>query len=223
MVEALIAIAIITLTIGGPLYAASRSLNAANNAKDRLIASYLAQEGIEYVRRMRDNMYLQGISTGSLPDIARCWNFNPATQDGLTTLSQMALCYFANADGSVTTAVSSCVTNSGNNELAGGDGQVSCALDPSLDMGADGSFSANYGAGRSLQVCTSPTVCPLYRTPDGEYVLDADLANTETPFTRLLTFYGLPGSEIQVKSEVTWTSAGVDHAIEYTTYLSSWQ
>lgn len=58
LIETLVAIAILTVAIAGPLYTANRSIVATQNTRDQLTASYLAQEGIEYIRMMRDNAYL---------------------------------------------------------------------------------------------------------------------------------------------------------------------
>lgn len=58
LIEALIAITIVTLAIAGPLYAVGRSLNYARNASNELTATYLAQEGVEYVRKVRDDAFL---------------------------------------------------------------------------------------------------------------------------------------------------------------------
>ncbi len=58
LLEALVAISMVAVATGAPLYGASRALITANISKDRLTASYLAQEGIEYVRKVRDNSYL---------------------------------------------------------------------------------------------------------------------------------------------------------------------
>ena len=58
LVETMVAVTILTLAVSGPLYVASRALVAAEIASDNLTASYLAQEGIEYVRAMRDDAYL---------------------------------------------------------------------------------------------------------------------------------------------------------------------
>ncbi len=58
LVETLVAIAIMMIAIAGPLYTADRAILAAEISRDQLIASYLAQEGIEYVRMMRDNAFL---------------------------------------------------------------------------------------------------------------------------------------------------------------------
>jgi len=64
LVETLVAIAIVTIAISGCLFTANRAIVAANIARDQLTASYLAQEGVEYVRMMRDNEYLATYSAG---------------------------------------------------------------------------------------------------------------------------------------------------------------
>lgn len=58
LLETLIAVTILALSIAGPLTAASRAVVAGEIARDQLVASYLAQEGIEYVREMRDDAFL---------------------------------------------------------------------------------------------------------------------------------------------------------------------
>ena len=55
LVETLIAIAILLLAILGPLLISSGALHSAYYASDQVTAFYLAQEGIEYVRMLRDN------------------------------------------------------------------------------------------------------------------------------------------------------------------------
>ena len=55
----MIAVTILTFAVAGLLYTASRVLVAVEIARDKLTASYLAQEGIEYVRAMRDHEYLK--------------------------------------------------------------------------------------------------------------------------------------------------------------------
>lgn len=58
LVETLVAIFILTLSITGPLFIAQQSFTSAATARDRTTASFLAQEGIEYVRSVRDHNYL---------------------------------------------------------------------------------------------------------------------------------------------------------------------
>ncbi len=58
LIETMVAIAILTLSIVGPMIAANRAIVAAETARDQLSASYLGQEGIEFVRAVRDNQFL---------------------------------------------------------------------------------------------------------------------------------------------------------------------
>lgn len=58
LIETMVAITIVTLAVAGPLFTASRAIVAARVASNQLTASYLAQEGVEYARMLRDNYYL---------------------------------------------------------------------------------------------------------------------------------------------------------------------
>ncbi|MDE1965974.1 MAG: prepilin-type N-terminal cleavage/methylation domain-containing protein [Patescibacteria group bacterium] len=58
LIETMVAIAILTIALVGPFIVAESSYQAAAAARDQLTASYLAQEGIEYVRSVRDDNYL---------------------------------------------------------------------------------------------------------------------------------------------------------------------
>ncbi|MFA6278551.1 MAG: prepilin-type N-terminal cleavage/methylation domain-containing protein [Candidatus Paceibacterota bacterium] len=71
LVETMVAIAILTLAISGSFFAANSSMVAAGVARDQLIASYLAQEGIEYARLLRDNAYLAAYNGG---DASGAWD-----------------------------------------------------------------------------------------------------------------------------------------------------
>jgi prepilin-type N-terminal cleavage/methylation domain-containing protein len=62
LVETLVAITVILTAIVGPLYAVQQSLNISRSAREQLIASSLAQEGVEYVRAMRDSNYLYNLA-----------------------------------------------------------------------------------------------------------------------------------------------------------------
>lgn len=60
LVESMVAIAIIAIALVGPFTAVQSALSGSYIARDRLIAANLAQEGLEYVRSIRDNNYLSG-------------------------------------------------------------------------------------------------------------------------------------------------------------------
>ena len=79
LVETLVAITIIALAMVGPLYAVQQSLNASRSARDQLVASSLAQEGIEYVRSIRDANYLAVLGGGT-----RSWLYGLDGSNGST-------------------------------------------------------------------------------------------------------------------------------------------
>lgn len=66
LVETLVAITILAVAIAGPVSIAQQGLRGAILARDQLTASYLAQEGVEYIRAARDESYLAG--SLSVPD-----------------------------------------------------------------------------------------------------------------------------------------------------------
>lgn len=66
LVETLVAIAIFATSIVGLISVTARGVNDNVFVKNKLIASYLAQEGVELVRNMRD--------TSLLPENAVSWN-----------------------------------------------------------------------------------------------------------------------------------------------------
>ena len=58
LIETLIAITVLTISIVGPLQIVQGVLNSAYNARDQLIGAGLAQDGMEFVREIRDSNYL---------------------------------------------------------------------------------------------------------------------------------------------------------------------
>lgn len=74
LIETMVAIAVLTLAVSGPLFTANRALVAARTARDQLTASLLAQEGIEYVRLMRDDEYLAAYRAGGAGVSSAAWS-----------------------------------------------------------------------------------------------------------------------------------------------------
>lgn len=64
LVETLVAIAIFTTSILGLMLVLAAGIYNTNYAKNKITASYLAQEGIEYIRNMRDTYGLYTAVTG---------------------------------------------------------------------------------------------------------------------------------------------------------------
>jgi type IV pilus modification protein PilV len=85
LVETLVAITIFTMSILALLSVLSQSISSTNYAKRKTVATYLAQEGIEYMRNLRDTyvLYSSDASTG--------WtNFN----NKLSATASNCQCYF---------------------------------------------------------------------------------------------------------------------------------
>lgn len=59
IIESLVAVAILLLALTGPMALAERSLASAEVARQELTVLYLAQEGMEFVRSVRDSNFLQ--------------------------------------------------------------------------------------------------------------------------------------------------------------------
>lgn len=69
IVETLVAITILTVSIVGPMYAIRGALVTSYTARDKLIATSLAQESIELIRHIRDNNYLYTLEHPSSPKV----------------------------------------------------------------------------------------------------------------------------------------------------------
>lgn len=54
LVEAMVAISILSMSITGPLLIAQKGIGSAIYARDQITAFYLAQEAVEYIRNIRD-------------------------------------------------------------------------------------------------------------------------------------------------------------------------
>ncbi len=59
LIEALVAITILLLAIAGPMTIASQGLKLSTDAREQMTAFYIAQEGVELVRAIRDTNALE--------------------------------------------------------------------------------------------------------------------------------------------------------------------
>tara|TARA_B100000745_G_scaffold168274_1_gene110071 strand:- start:5597 stop:6100 length:504 start_codon:yes stop_codon:yes gene_type:complete len=91
LVETLVAIFVLTLSITGPLFIAQQSFTSAATARDRTTASFLAQEGIEYVRSVRDHNYLSN-ETNWLQDLGPCVGGNCRIDTSVSTYPAITSC-----------------------------------------------------------------------------------------------------------------------------------
>jgi type II secretory pathway pseudopilin PulG len=71
LLEALVAISILMVAVVSPITIAQKGLSSASYSKSQMIASYLAQDAIEYVKNVRDNNKLANESDW-LKDLEDC-------------------------------------------------------------------------------------------------------------------------------------------------------
>lgn len=84
LIETLIAISVLLVALGGPLSIAQQGLSAAFVARDQVVAFYLAQEAVEYVRKVRDSngiAALRGTPTDWLSGLDACTGGGVCTVD----------------------------------------------------------------------------------------------------------------------------------------------
>ena len=155
LLETLVAVTILALAVSGPLYVANRAYVAVQISRDQLTASYLAQEGIEYVRSMRDREFLYEFNKGSATASEDAWTAFVDNTEGVgVNEATMKHC-------------------TGNNKA--------CYLDPSLPMGFGGGRSLTIcggscndplyltPSGRYVQSSSGNTQTPFKRSLVGIY------------------------------------------------------
>lgn len=124
MLETLVAVTILALAVAGPLYVANRAYVAAQISADQLTASFLAQEGVEYVRGVRDYEYLARYRARG-PDVSQeAWDAfvaDAAACDGQTC----ALDPYRTLGFGRTKAVFACGGSCPHLQLSGGQYQLS--------------------------------------------------------------------------------------------------
>lgn len=67
LIETVVALAILSAAVVGPMSLVSRGITDIRASKNRLIASYLAEEGLEIVRAVKENNALSGLTKGTPP------------------------------------------------------------------------------------------------------------------------------------------------------------
>lgn len=196
LIEAMIAVTILTLSVAGPLLTASRSIVSAEIARYQLTASYLAQEGIEYVRMMRDNEFLAAYQVGGATVSADAWNNflnNPVTDtSAITQCRSPKKCVLDPVQGA-TSPMSQCPGND-------------CSTIPL--------YLTNCTNGPGGTVCTPPNVYTEQNLP----------GSIQTPFTRSIQAIDMPsGTDERIVSTVSWSYHGIPYSVTVSDHLTPWQ
>lgn len=196
LIETLIAVGILALAIAGPMYSANSALVAAEISGQQLTASYLAQEGIEYIRAMRDDEYLASYKQGGADISTNAWDF------------------FINGGGPNPNAtIDKCIGLT-----------TTCLLD--TNQGYMGTNPPNIvNGGYSLTPCTGLNCAPLRtKNPFNGYT-QSTYQTAVTLYTRRVHVESIPSNpnEVRVVSTVTWNSHGSTHTETILENLTPWQ
>jgi prepilin-type N-terminal cleavage/methylation domain-containing protein len=194
LIETLVAVTILTLAVVGPLLAASRGLVAATTAKDQLTASFLAQEGIEYVRLIRDDQYLA----------------NNGNQSAAWAGFQGTSGYF-----------STCVVNTSGSRSGRFCQPDALAATIQTCQCRTGISTTCAPATSSNSTCTTLNVDPVAGYSQSTPSNPADQTSS---FMRTVQIKQQSDTATdEVDSYVTWVTHGLPFSIEVTDYLTQWQ
>lgn len=72
LIETLVAISVLMVAVSGAITLANQSLRSSSVSKDQITASYLAEEGMESVKNIRDSNFLRGASALWLDGLGPC-------------------------------------------------------------------------------------------------------------------------------------------------------
>lgn len=83
LLETIVAVAILSLAITGPMVIAEKGIDTSIYARDQVTAFYLAQEAVEYVRNIRDTNRINGYTNPNTGGTGWLWQFgNSGTSGG---------------------------------------------------------------------------------------------------------------------------------------------
>lgn len=72
LIETVVAVTVLTFALGGPYLLAARSLHDTAYSREEVIASRLAEEGLELAHNIRDNNSAAAVTGGWMQDLISC-------------------------------------------------------------------------------------------------------------------------------------------------------
>ena len=201
LIETMVAIAILTLAVAGPLYTANRAIVAAQTANAQMTASYLAQEGIEYMRMVRDDAYLANYTAGGASISASAWN---GSVPPLGFLTEIAPC-----------AATACTLDPLQTLGVGtGDSLVPLVGTPPF-YNASPLYLTNCTNGSGGLSCSLslPSIYTQQNLP----------GSVQTAFTRTIQAVAVSPTDERIISTVAWSFHSIPYAVTITDHFTPWQ
>lgn len=200
LVETLVAISIFTGAILGLLSFSAGSIGDNNYAKNKLIATYLAQEGAEYMRNLRDTYVLFQSNGWGTSDSDNNWDGtveNPP-QGSFRNKLYEAGCY----------------------------NDAGCYFDPA---GLAYGYQFQPMKALVLTPCEPTCPAMLYDNSSQDTNKYNYTAGESTSFIRKIKVTNINNSdssgnnkEIKIESTVSWKKANKDFSVSFSNYLKSW-
>jgi len=108
IIETLVAITILMIAIAGPLTVAEKGLSASIYARDQLIGSYLAQDGMEYIKNVLDTDQLNSSNPVTITNPSDWWLVYQQGTDLAAMCGPNTPCTVDTIGGGVSACGSSC-------------------------------------------------------------------------------------------------------------------
>lgn len=195
LLETLVAVTILTLAVAGPLYVADRASVAAQVSTQQVTASYLAQEGIEYVRSLRDHEFLYAYGSGGPMVSEDAWN-----------------AFLTGAGGTGEGEISTC------------EGRQ-CTYDPTRPMGIGAGDSLAPCTSASVSSCAPLYLVGGSYVESGAADQETPYTRAieVTPLAVSCVWGGTSDCDLKVTSVVAWTNRGTNYSVTVTDNLTPWQ
>lgn len=223
LIEALASIALITSIIIGPLTLMMNSIAYSRNAKDNLMSTLLAQEGVELIRNRRDSILISCLNSFNTAGDSTCTKVLVGGNGALESPGEASWRIFKEQ---MSTQGSSCIVDDTNQDGCAFDAYafINNPLDSPVNM-----YSASSPACRELMVYEDPSdragmyACPasLSSGENGRYSgkwrsVKIEKINQTSPSTYDLYY----SDDLKVTSHVTYTGpTGVKRTVTQIDYL----
>jgi len=201
ILEVILAIFILTVGVFASFSLIQQSLVATSLNESKLAAYYLAQEGLEIIRNIRDNNWLLRRTDADVS-----WN------DGLTDsciIPRISPCDFygdVNFDGTVTDEGDGALIS----QFIGGQVQFNENQRERADVNDDGSINAD-----DITAIQSYTNCtPGYTFP---------VCSSKAKFQRAINIILEDADKIKVSASINWQERQRSYSVEVVDYLYNWR
>lgn len=223
LIEALVAISILMIAISSPIMLAQKGLSSSILSRDQMIASFLAQDGIESIKNLRDEIAINQKSF-TVPFV------NSNGEDECSAINKICVkTLFGDSE------VHSCEEDLDNgfalctegtvDWLAGELQKCVCNLDGDFcDFDTDGNIYCNIDSS-NMSVMNTSDIYASFEIGDNlfkKYSID-DITENKTKFNRKINVRKIGNNEAEIKARIYWDSPYGVQKIEIKTFMYNFE